>query len=656
MLNTVTVTWNEQDIGEGALAGSVTFQLSAVAADQADGIDIHPAPAKTYFFVSGTGSSGPLVANDNAGLLPAGGYYKVTVAISGQQPYTFTTLINYSAGASQTLAQLYANQAVPAAQYSQFLPLTTGAPTAGEVPVFTGVGYATTPGAGGGGGSGTVSSVNEIDPDDSGNVTLAASDVGAASTGALASEATTRADADALLIPLTQKGAASGVATLDSGEHVPAAQLPAATITTRGAAILSPGAMPWQFYCPALGGGDDDVPNLLTALSSAASYMAANQGYAELWVDPALYTLASALTHSGLGNAQLPLPVSATSVTSGILVIRCTSSNGAQNPMFGQTAVQASGAVFRSTLTGQSVDGTYGYPCILGGPVDGYGYASGVYDNLNVIIDGITFQPQWEASGPTMAGAFLANMAKAQIVSGAYMPQTTVAAMTATQPANFWAVGAYLPYPLNNDNEVIGSWSAYGAYHGLVATSHLSALRVQGIYCNNAVTAVLDSDGHGVFIGNLSAELCTNALLNGGSSGLTPIAIGLLDCESIGHYATGYHISDSGNFLSGSVLVNDISGTVSVNGAANVEIINARQPRSVQSAPSYTLGTAFQNPWWRHATVTLAGGTVTGISIGPTSGSLTSLGITAGTFRLPSGWWLEIAGSGKPTTFIAALD
>lgn len=243
MLNTVTVTWNEQDIGEGALAGSVTFQLSAVAADQADGIDIHPAPAKTYFFVSGTGSSGPLVANDNAGLLPAGGYYKVTVAISGQQPYTFSTLINYSAGASQTLAQLYANQAVPAAQYSQYLPLTTGAPTAGEVPVFTGDGYATTPGAGGGGGSGTVSSVNDVDPDGSGNVTLAASDVGAASTGALASEATTRASADtALSTAISNEATTRGSADTALAAAIVAAQTAAqnASIPITGGTATGP--------------------------------------------------------------------------------------------------------------------------------------------------------------------------------------------------------------------------------------------------------------------------------------------------------------------------------------------------------------------------------------------------------------------------------
>lgn len=47
----------------------------------------------------------------------------------------------------------------------------------------------------------------------------------------LDAEAAARAAADALLIPLTQRGAASGVATLDSGGKVPQAQLPLVAIT-----------------------------------------------------------------------------------------------------------------------------------------------------------------------------------------------------------------------------------------------------------------------------------------------------------------------------------------------------------------------------------------------------------------------------------------
>ena len=48
---------------------------------------------------------------------------------------------------------------------------------------------------------------------------------------AVGNEATARQQADALLIPLTQKGAAGGVATLDSGGLIPTGQLPALAIS-----------------------------------------------------------------------------------------------------------------------------------------------------------------------------------------------------------------------------------------------------------------------------------------------------------------------------------------------------------------------------------------------------------------------------------------
>lgn len=83
-----------------------------------------------------------------------------------------------------------------------------------------------------------------------GDVILNAGDVGADASGAavaaqsaaatdattkVASEATARSSADALLIPLTQKGAANGVATLDGSTKIPVGQVPpldAAQITT----------------------------------------------------------------------------------------------------------------------------------------------------------------------------------------------------------------------------------------------------------------------------------------------------------------------------------------------------------------------------------------------------------------------------------------
>lgn len=126
MLNTVTVTWTEEDVGEAPLGGYVSFQLTADLYDQADGIDVRRNPAKTFFFNGPSGTSTPLVANDST-VTPAGTAYVITVAIRGQEPVTFTSQILFAAGASQTLAYLQASAAVPVTQYSQYMPLAGGA-------------------------------------------------------------------------------------------------------------------------------------------------------------------------------------------------------------------------------------------------------------------------------------------------------------------------------------------------------------------------------------------------------------------------------------------------------------------------------------------------------------------------------------------------
>jgi metal-sulfur cluster biosynthetic enzyme len=162
-ISTVTVTWTEQDIGQAPLGGNITFTLNEPVSDATSGVDYRPVP-KTYFFTSATGTSGALIANDDVTLQPAGSYYTITVAITGQAPYTFTSQILFANGGSQTLAFLQANAAVPAAQYQAYLPLPTGTPAAGQVPVVQADGSTQTAwGSGGGGGGGNVDSVTAAD-------------------------------------------------------------------------------------------------------------------------------------------------------------------------------------------------------------------------------------------------------------------------------------------------------------------------------------------------------------------------------------------------------------------------------------------------------------------------------------------------------------
>lgn len=145
-LNTVTVTWNVEDIGLEPLGGTVSFQLSALVADSADGTVVALGAPAAYNFAGGTGTSAPLIANDNPGLVPSGTYYRVKL-VTGPQNYEFDAQLDFASGATQTLAFLAANPAQPVAQYAQYLPLPTGTPAAGQVPVFTGSGYATVPGS-----------------------------------------------------------------------------------------------------------------------------------------------------------------------------------------------------------------------------------------------------------------------------------------------------------------------------------------------------------------------------------------------------------------------------------------------------------------------------------------------------------------------------
>lgn len=431
-------------------------------------------------------------------------------------------------------------------------------------------------------------------------------------------------------------------------------------------AILSPfgsggGYQPWQFHVAPLGGGADDTANVQAAITSAVTYMANNRGYAEVILDPALYTLSSALSNAGNGNSQLRLPTIGTNVAGNILNIRTTSGNGGTNPMFGSTVPQLSGCILKSTLTGQANDATFGPPNILGGPYNGFSYGTGNYTNITVIIDGITCSVPFEASGPTMAGLFLGSCARAELQSYAYIPNATVATLNATEPTNFWVTGCYLPYPLNNDLCVIGSYAAYGAKNGLYATSHLAANRIACLYCHTGLLVVVDSDGHGIGVNNLSIELCTNAIEQGGSSFASPIWANL-DCEQIAYYGTGYHLLDTGNQLAGTVHLNTLGGggsAVLVNGAANVEVIAANQARGIATPPAVPATTvALKNPFWRHATVNLTsgGGAVTAIAVNGTATGLT-LGVT-GTVevRVPSGATITLTYAAAAPTWTWNLD
>jgi lysophospholipase L1-like esterase len=138
-LNYVTITWDVTDVANIASGGYISFAPNQLLTAPADSWTGSTTP-KSYNFNTGTGSSDPLVANDNADIAQSGWWYIVTIAVKGQVPDIFNTFINYANGATQKLSSLI--PAVSPGPVVQSLPLPSGTPTAGEVPAATGVGEA----------------------------------------------------------------------------------------------------------------------------------------------------------------------------------------------------------------------------------------------------------------------------------------------------------------------------------------------------------------------------------------------------------------------------------------------------------------------------------------------------------------------------------
>lgn len=130
-LSTVVVTWDEQDIGENALSGTISFALSQVLDDVTDGTIIEPVPMVCRF-VGGTGSSEPIVPNDSPSVIPSGTYYTIGINIDGQPARSFTAPILIASGASQTLAFLQSQAITPVPPASSNAQ-TTGAVFSGPV-------------------------------------------------------------------------------------------------------------------------------------------------------------------------------------------------------------------------------------------------------------------------------------------------------------------------------------------------------------------------------------------------------------------------------------------------------------------------------------------------------------------------------------------
>lgn len=127
-IETVTVVWTEEDIGQAGLNGSVRFVLSSAVS--LGPVTYEPVP-RIYPITNSAGQTTPaILANDTPGLQPPGSFYTISVLIPGMPPRVIFANVDLANGASQTLSELAQQHLEPTPDYQGYMPLS-GAPFLG---------------------------------------------------------------------------------------------------------------------------------------------------------------------------------------------------------------------------------------------------------------------------------------------------------------------------------------------------------------------------------------------------------------------------------------------------------------------------------------------------------------------------------------------
>lgn len=446
-------------------------------------------------------------------------------------------------------------------------------------------------------------------------------------------------------------------------EPVPAAQAAAAGLVTSAQLTAAIDAIPsnaWEFrpedYGAAGDNSTDDTEAINDCLAAAVAWATGAEGnyYVEVVFSPAkTYVVSSATTKGGAGqgNAQIPLPAIATTGKKLTLVFR----GGKGSDTFAhweQTVGQVACATIRTTLTGLSVDGTWGAPSVVGGPTAGDYSSSSAFTNLRVVLDGVNVVAPFN---PGIIAWDLAKCAQAKVINAGAFGNAGPAGSPAltTKPTNDLGIGLRAPANLNNAVCDVDTFACEGFYYGAVMGEHFTALRFLAVYVAVGLfVAVGGGAYHGGSIQYACIEQATTAIqATGGSGGAWPLMIDYLDVEII----SGNDIEDAQDNLTGTIHWGGTSGATvpGVNGGANLKVLSvmAAHAPGAKTAPSVPATTvAHTNTFWRDCAVSVAGGTVTAIAVDGTA-----TGLTSGTVIVPSGKTITLTYSDAPTWTWTAL-
>lgn len=416
---------------------------------------------------------------------------------------------------------------------------------------------------------------------------------------------------------------------------------------------------PWVFDVTAeeygaIGDGvTNDTPAIQLAINAAFAYALANEtSYAMVYFPAGIYLLSSAVTAGGAtkGNAQLTIPINLGTARKVTLEFKGPG-DASGMPYWEQSSGNGMrwGATLKTSLTAQTVSATWGVPSVLGGPaVSGssaeYGSSGATFNNVCVVLTGIGISTP---INPTIGGFDFRGMAQCVVNTASVMGDGSPTQLNATRPTNDWSFGIGLPQNFNNDRNVIHDFSTYGQYTGLIIGEHAWVARSASIYCNDGMFIQATSENiHASAFGSISIEACVNGITaSTGDSYGAPVHFAAVSMETI----TNKHILDTSNALSGICYLTKLDGPtgIELTGAGNLEVIAANQDRGNVTAPAVPATTvALVNPFYRHAFVTVTGGTVSVIAV---DGVATGFVATGATVIVPSGKSITLTYAVEPT-------
>jgi hypothetical protein len=446
--------------------------------------------------------------------------------------------------------------------------------------------------------------------------------------------------------PFTSTAVDGGKAVIVMGAGISGAPLltTISTVTDSGHAVLAAAASTTVSGKGVIF-GTDNTAAIKSAINAAFNYAQANDLYGEIVFQPLMYVVAGAATVGGgtLGNAIFPIPlVNATTNPKVTLSYRGLMSDSSALLHWLQPNIQCNGAVLAVLRLDGANSGTYGPPSVIGGPFQGYGGSTSVFNNLQPVIDNLSVLLPFNS---TFSGFDFFGSAEACVKTASVMPMATVASGTPWPQiltgniTNSPQFGLRMPDVNNNDRCDVTSFSSEGQSYGIMVSEHSNVISVRSILCVIGIQAYASSSTpHGAHLHYASVEACSQAMGVLSTGSVVKIQVDQLDYEG----PTTFLLYDTANLSAGEIRFRN-AGTGYLSSLTNtasgsIRLYNLDQPAgpvgSPQSPPANNA--AWVNYYWRDAWVTLSATTVTALKIDATAQGISGSPATY-SFLLPSG-------------------